>query len=204
MGRGGGDAQAGPIDGVKSPRACVLAAAALGAAIVIAACGGGASSSSTTGVAPTSTTATNSAFHLTSTAFAPGGPIPRAYTCNGPDVSLPLRWSGVPRGTRELVLIMRDPDAPGGNFIHWAVAGIAPGASGVAAGRAAALGTAGRNGFGTVGYRGPCPPAGPAHHYVITLSALSGRSDLAAGFTAGQLRTAALGVATLVGTYGRR
>jgi Raf kinase inhibitor-like YbhB/YbcL family protein len=189
---------------VKFPRACVLVAAALGAAIVIAACGGGASSSSTTGVATTSTTATNSAFHLTSTAFSPGGAIPRAYTCDGPDVSLPLRWSGVPRGTRELVLIMRDPDAPGGNFIHWAVAGIAPGTSGVAAGRGAALGTAGRNGFGTVGYRGPCPPAGPPHRYVISLTALASPSGLGPGFTASEfkLRRPAP-VAMLTGTFGR-
>ncbi len=190
---------------MRSPRACVPAAAALGTAIVIAACGGGGSSSSTAGVTATSTAATNSAFHLTSTAFAPGRPIPRAYTCDGADVSLPLRWSGVPHGTKELVLVMRDPDAPGGNFIHWAVAGIAPGTSGVAAGRAPALGTAGRNSYGTLGYRGPCPPAGPAHHYVISLTALASPSGLGAGFEAAEFKLSrpALGVAMLTGTFGR-
>jgi phosphatidylethanolamine-binding protein (PEBP) family uncharacterized protein len=90
-----------------------------------------------------------------------------------------------------------------GDFVHWAVAGISPARSGVAAG-SASLGTIGRNGFGTLGYRGPCPPRGPAHHYVITLSALAARSGLEIGFIADQLRTSALGVATLVGTYARR
>ncbi len=141
---------------------------------------------------------------LTSPAFRAGAAIPRTYTCNGRDISLPLRFTGVPRATRELVLVMRDPDAPGGDFVHWALAGIAPSTGGLPAGGVPGMVIPGRNSFGTLGYRGPCPPAGPAHHYVLTLSALPTSSGLRPGFSADQLRTSALAIATLIGTYGRR
>jgi Raf kinase inhibitor-like YbhB/YbcL family protein len=143
-------------------------------------------------------------FHLTSPVVRQNGPIPRRYTCDGADISLPLRFSGVPRATRELVLIMRDPDAPSGNFVHWALAGIPPRTTALQAGGVPGQIIPGRNSLGSLGYRGPCPPHGShAHHYVITLNALSGRSSLRPGFTADQLQTAAIGVATLVGTYRR-
>jgi phosphatidylethanolamine-binding protein (PEBP) family uncharacterized protein len=85
---------------------------------------------------------------------------------------------------------MRDPDAPGGNFIHWQLTGIAPSTRSLAAGRIPPGAKVGRNNFGTTGYRGPCPPTGPAHHYLITVTAKSG--------------AALLGTGTLVGTYARR
>jgi Raf kinase inhibitor-like YbhB/YbcL family protein len=110
----------------------------------------------------------------------------------------------VPKGAKELVLVMRDPDAPGGDFIHWAVAGIPPATTGFPAGGVPGLVAPGQNSFGSLGYRGPCPPKGNAHHYVITLSALAAPSGLKPGFTADQLHTQALGIATLIGTYARR
>jgi Raf kinase inhibitor-like YbhB/YbcL family protein len=128
--------------------------------------------------------------HVSSPAFAAGGAIPPRFTCQGQDISPPLSWSGVPRATRELELVMRDPDAPGGNFIHWQLAGIPASTRSLAAGQIPQGAKAGRNGFGTMGYRGPCPPAGPAHHYLITVSARAG--------------TALLGAGTLVGIYARR
>ncbi len=159
-------------------RAVVVAAAA----VALGGCGGG---SAPTPAVP------GSPLHLSSPAFPAGGVIPRLYTCDGRDVSPPLRWSGVPGGARELTLVMRDPDAPGGDFIHWTLTGIAPATTGVAAGRVPAGVAQGRNGFGTIGYRGPCPPPGEEpHHYLITLTALSGRT--------------VLGVGTLSGTYDRR
>ncbi len=126
-----------------------------------------------------------------SSAFAPGGRIPSLYTCDGRDVSPPLKWSGVPDGTTQLTLTMIDHDAPGGDFIHWQLSGVSPGASGLGAGQPPAVGVAGTNSFGTTGYRGPCPPKGqPPHHYVITVTALGdGR---------------ALGSGTLTATYARR
>lgn len=178
-----------------------------------------ATSSTTTTSSPTTPTSTASSttttpsggaapvpstFTLTSSAFASGAPIPKSFTCQGSDISPPLHWSGAPANTRELVLIMRDPDAPGGDFIHWAVAGISPAVSGFSAGGVSGLVTPGRNSFGTLGYRGPCPPVGAGeHHYVISLSALGARSGLAAGFSANQVPTGALGVATLTGRFGR-
>ncbi len=153
-----------------------------------------------------STTATLAhGFHLSSPAFAAGAPIPAAYTCDSIGVSPPLQISGVPPGTRELVLVMRDPDAPGGNFVHWALAGISPSTTSLPSGGVPGLVAPGRNSFGTLGYRGPCPPrGGAAHHYVLTLSALTSASGLRTGFQADQLSSPAVGIATLIGTYARR
>ncbi len=179
--------------------------AALLAALVLAGCGGSSSPSSQSTSAPATATAIapvhrSPTLHLSSAAFRPGGPIPRQYTCDGGDTPLPLSWSGVPKGAHELVLTMRDADAPGGNFVHWALAGIPASATTVPS-----SGTVeGRNSFGSTGYRGPCPPPGKPHHYVITLSALSGPSGLSAGFaTSAAPRSGALAVATLTGTYAR-
>jgi hypothetical protein len=144
-------------------------------------------------------------FHLTSPAFRPGAAIPRVYTCDGRQSSPPLRWTGVPRAAKELVLVMRDPDAPSGPLVHWAVAGIAPTTSGFPAGGVTGQVIPGRNSFGSLGYSGPCPPAGArAHHYVLTLSALASPSGLRPGFNPDQLQARALAIATLIGTYARR
>lgn len=144
-------------------------------------------------------------FRLSSAAFHDNGAIPRRYACDGTDTSLPLSWTGVPPGTRELVVVMRDPDAPGGDFVHWAVAGIRPDTSGFPAGSVGGLVIPGRNSFGRLGYRGPCPPpADHPHHYVITVTALGSSSGLRPGFSPDQLTARALGIATLTGTYARR
>jgi Phosphatidylethanolamine-binding protein len=95
-------------------------------------------------------------FLPTSIAFAAGGTIPRRHSCDGEDRSPPLSWTAPPTGSRSLALILDDPDAPGGRFVHWLAWGIPPDAGGLAEGKAAPL--EGRNDFGTVGYRGPCPP----------------------------------------------
>jgi Raf kinase inhibitor-like YbhB/YbcL family protein len=179
--------------------------AAVLVALILAGCGGSSSHSSTTSttttVSATPTVTLASGFHLSSTVFHAGGPIPPTYTCDGRDTPLPVRWTGVPKGTKELVLVMRDPDAPAGPFVHWAVAGITPSAS-IVPTRGVILG---RNSFGSVGYRGPCPPRGSRpHHYVLTLSALATPSGLRSGFSPDQLRSRALGIATLIGTYARR
>ncbi len=112
-----------------------------------------------------------------SPAFAYGAPIPRAYTCDGADRSPPLVFSGVPRAARSLVLLVLDPDAPGGTFHHWAVYDLSPAVPGLPEGvpkRAELRGfLQGTNDFGRVGYGGPCPPRGhPAHRYFFRLFAL--------------------------------
>ena len=145
-------------------------------------------------------------FSLTSTAFAVGGTIPRRHTCDGEDRSPPLSWSAPPAGTRSLALILDDPDAPGGRFIHWLAWGITPDTGGLGEGEAAP--TAGRNDFGTVGYRGPCPPRGHGRHrYRFRLHAMAGDLRLAPGAGVQELEQAltakVLAVAELVGTHER-
>jgi Raf kinase inhibitor-like YbhB/YbcL family protein len=151
-------------------------------------------------------------FALTSPAFAPGSAIPTEYTCDGSDISPPLAWSGTPGGTRSLVLVVEDPDAPGGTFRHWAVFDLPPAAKGLAAGygagRAADRLREARNDFGEGGYRGPCPPPGPVHHYHFRLLAITRPSlDLTPAATAVDVLRAAtpyvIRSTELVGTYRR-
>ena len=161
------------------------AAVAIASGGLLAACGG----SPAPGAHPGTATRSEQQLRVTSPAFASEARIPRRYTCDGRDVSPPLRWSGVPAKATELSLVMIDPDAPGGTFHHWRIRFPAS-VRALAAGHVPAGAVQGRNDFGTVGYRGPCPPAGPAHHYVITLTALAGGSVVASG--------------RLIGTYTRR
>lgn len=145
---------------------------------------------------------------LTSRAFSDQGAIPVRFTCDGDDLSPPLDWGEVPDDTAGLVLICEDPDAPRGTFVHWVLWGVPPGTAGLAEGEVPQWARQGRNGFGTVGYRGPCPPPGHGgHHYHFTLYAV--REPLAArdGARIEEVRRAiqgrVLATTTLVGTYQR-
>jgi Raf kinase inhibitor-like YbhB/YbcL family protein len=144
-------------------------------------------------------------FALTSPAFPAGGTIPPAYTCDGANVSPPLRWTAPPSGTRSLALIMDDPDAPGGTFTHWTAWNIPPRARGLE--RGARPPREGTTSFGWIGYGGPCPPPGPPHRYVFRLHALRAPLDLPRGAEraalARALRGRVLARAILVGRYGR-
>jgi Raf kinase inhibitor-like YbhB/YbcL family protein len=145
-------------------------------------------------------------FSLTSSAIAPAGTVARRHTCDGEDRSPPLSWSAPPTATASLALILDDPDAPGGRFIHWLAWGITPDTSGLAEGEAAPL--EGRNDFGTVGYRGPCPPRGHGRHrYRFRLHAVAEDLRLAPGAGVRELeralRAKVLAVAELVGTFER-
>lgn len=166
--------------------------------LAVAGCGG---MSAPTATGPATVT-TPAAIRVSSPAFASGGRIPVRYTCKGADISPPLRWTSVPSTTKELALLMIDLNAPGGTFTHWVLAGIPPTTHDMAAGRAPRGAVAGRNGFGKIGYGGPCPPAGKAHHYLIDLIALRQRMKLSPGFASGVLdrqRPVAAGV--LRGTF---
>jgi Raf kinase inhibitor-like YbhB/YbcL family protein len=145
-------------------------------------------------------------FALESNAFEHAQAIPSRYSCEGEDVSPPLRWSNVPEGTRSLALIVDDPDAPGGVFTHWLAWGLDPAAEGLGEGEAAPR--EGRNDFGTSGYRGPCPPPGHGrHHYVFRVYGLDTQLELSAGAAKAELEQAIEGhvltTAELVGTYER-
>jgi Raf kinase inhibitor-like YbhB/YbcL family protein len=142
---------------------------------------------------------------VSSTAFADGADIPRRYTCDGANVSPPLRFAGIPAGTRELALLVEDPDAPGGTFVHWVAWGIDPATPELTEG-ATPPGT-GVNGFGRRGYGGPCPPRGAPHRYVFTVFALSHPVTLSPAASADDLRRAAAGIVLaqgrLTGRYAR-
>ena len=102
--------------------------------------------------------------NITSGAFDHGAAIPRKYTCDGDNVSPPLAWSNVPGAAKELALILDDPDAPSGVFVHWVVYGLPATAAGLdqntpATEKLQTGGVQGRNGFGNPGYGGPCPQA---------------------------------------------
>jgi Raf kinase inhibitor-like YbhB/YbcL family protein len=149
----------------------------------------------------------NRLMELTSAGFRDGEAIPRRYTCEGEDRSPPLAWSGLPQGTASLALIVDDPDAPGGLFTHWLAWAIDPAAGGVGEGEPARR--EGRCDFGTIGYRGPCPPRGHGpHRYVFRLLALAREPGLPTGASRAELERAiaghVLGSAELVGSYQRR
>jgi hypothetical protein len=151
---------------------------------------------------------------ITSTAFADGRPIPKRHTGDGDDVSPPLSWSNVPEGTKELALIVDDPDAPTPQpWVHWVLYKIPgdttalPEATG-ASGRTATGMTEGENGWGRTGWGGPAPPEGHGvHHYHFKLYALDAELDLPAGASKADLLRAMTGhvlaEGELVGTYQR-
>ncbi len=152
------------------------------------------------------------ALKVQSSAFSQGGTIPKQYTCDGPDLSPPLSWTGTPEGTKSLALIMDDPDAPVGTWVHWVLynlpASVHELAEGVPTTETLPNGARqGRNDFRKIGYGGPCPPPGPAHRYFFKLYALDTELSLAPGASKGQLEEAMkghiLGQAELMGRYGR-
>jgi Raf kinase inhibitor-like YbhB/YbcL family protein len=151
---------------------------------------------------------------LTTTAFEAQDAIPTRYTADGDDVSPALSWSEDPPERASWVLLMEDPDAPQGTFTHWLVYDL-PGdvhelpEAVPATERLVGGAGQGRNDFGTLGYRGPCPPAGTAHRYRFVLSALdTPLLGLRAGSSRAEVLSAmeghVVGQAELLGTYGRR
>lgn len=144
-------------------------------------------------------------FALTSTAFATGEAIPARYTCDGEDAVPPLAWSGAPAGTRAFALIMDDPDAPGGTWVHWVLFNLP--ATATALPESEASGVEGRTNSGAGGYGGPCPPPGKAHRYFFKLYALDGPLALRRGATKADVERAmeahVLASAQLMGTYAR-
>lgn len=128
---------------------------------------------------------------LTTRAFQNEGPIPDEFSKQGGNVSPALEWTGVPDGTRSLALIVDDPDAPSGLFVHWLVYGIKPGVNTLEEHLPATAelpgGTRqGRNGFGDLGYGGPKPPSG-THRYFFHLYALDTETDLPGGLNRQEL-----------------
>ena len=150
-------------------------------------------------------------FTIKSTAFSEGANIPSRHTCDGVNLSPPLSWSGQPAGTKSFVLIVDDPDAPGGTFLHWTFFDIASSVQALPEGQPAAkLGQSGINDFGKSAYGGPCPPPGRgSHRYFFKLNALDIPSlGLSPGATLIQIEQKikghVLGTAELIGRYERK
>ena len=143
---------------------------------------------------------------ITSSAFHEGANIPSKFTCDGSDTSPPLQIGGVPPGAKSLVLIVDDPDAPGGLFTHWLVWNIPPQTGSIAEG-SAPQGVQGANDFGKSGYRGPCPPPG-THRYSFKIFALDRELELGSGAKRSQVDAAMKGhviaQGELVGRYARK
>lgn len=134
---------------------------------------------------------------LTSASFQDGR-VPKQFTCDGADTSPQLSWAAPPAATRSLALIVDDPDAPSGSFVHWVLFDM-PATKRelpVAVPKQDQLDDGsrqGRNDFGKVGYGGPCPPPGRPHRYVFQLYALDATLGLPAGATRKQVADAAKG-----------
>lgn len=154
---------------------------------------------------------------LSSPAFKHNGRIPKANTCDGADDSPALTWSGAPRGTKTLALIMEDPDAPAGTWVHWVIYDVPADEGELAAGmpkvetlaNGASQGQCwGVDSFERVGYYGPCPPPGNPHRYSFKLYALDAKLGLPPAKTKEELLDAMVGhvlaQGELVGLYGRR
>ena len=131
---------------------------------------GGPDQTTTTATVPAETTTTVAAMRVTSGGFADGQVIARSNTCAGEDVPPMLTWTGIPMGTAELAVVVRDLDADG--FVHWVVAGIPVGAGGISGGALPEGAVQATNDFGRPGWAGPCPESG-THHYEFRVYALA-------------------------------
>ena len=121
--------------------------------------------------------------NLISTAFENDGMIPSKYTCDGDDISPPLKWDSVPDGTVSIALVSDDPDAPMGTWVHWVLYNLPPDKTELpeAFGDDETLEDGTRQGitdFGKTGYGGPCPPSG-THRYFFKIYALDTMIDTA-------------------------
>ena len=149
---------------------------------------------------------------LKSSDFASGQKIPKQFTCEGEDISPALSWNDPPAGTKSFALIVDDPDAPAGTWVHWVIWNIPASTHQLPENLAKSDrldngATQGRNDFGKTGYNGPCPPPGKAHRYFFRLYALDGKLTLPPGASRQQLDGAMQGhilaQAEYLGTFRR-
>ncbi|MDD2319911.1 MAG: YbhB/YbcL family Raf kinase inhibitor-like protein [Geobacteraceae bacterium] len=144
---------------------------------------------------------------ITCQAFNHGEAIPTRFTCDGKDLNPALEWSAPPTGTRSLALIMDDPDAPVGNWVHWVVWNIPPDTRRIEEHSVPDGAVQGLNGWKRNAYGGPCPPSG-SHRYFFKLHALDTILELPESATKADLEKAMnghiLAQGELMGTYRRR
>jgi len=150
---------------------------------------------------------------VSSPAFEAGKPIPAENSCEGRNISPALNWSGAPPTTKSFAVIMDDPDAPAGIWVHWVYYDLPPATPGLPAGLKPVEspetgGKQGLNSFHQVGYGGPCPPAGRAHRYFFKVFALDTSLGLDARATRADVDAAMtghiVGRGQLMGTFQRQ
>jgi Raf kinase inhibitor-like YbhB/YbcL family protein len=143
---------------------------------------------------------------LASQAFPDKGMIPARFTCDGPDMNPSLEWGTAPTGTRSLALIMDDPDAPVGTWVHWVVWNIQPDTRHINENAVPDKAVQGLNSWKRYSYGGPCPPSG-THRYFFKLYALDTTLDLPRTTSKVELERAMRGhilaQGELMGTYRR-
>lgn len=150
---------------------------------------------------------------VSSPAFEAMAAIPKVYSCEGDDLSPALAWNGIPDGTKSIALIMDDPDAPVGTWVHWVVYNLPAGTTGLPEGASKAKSETsslpegalhGQNSWKRADYGGPCPPSGK-HRYFFHLYALDAVLDMPQGPSRKDLDKAMeghiIGQGELVGTY---
>ena len=144
---------------------------------------------------------------IASPAFLPDGMIPSKYTCDGADLSPPLLIGNIPEKTRSLALIVDDPDAPVGTWVHWVVWNIVANTREIPENSVPPGALQGTNDFRKQEYGGPCPPSG-THRYFFKLYALDSSLIAQAGATKAQVEEAmkghVLAQTELIGLYRRR
>ena len=152
-------------------------------------------------------------FQITSTAFSEGHPIPAKYSCEGSDISPPLKWTNAPANTKSYALIADDPDAPVGTWVHWVLYDLPPNTTELLedVAKSQVISGGAKQGFNSwprLGYGGPCPPPGKPHRYFFKLYALDKMLDLKPGATKKDVEAAmkghVLAEGQLMGTYQRK
>ncbi len=150
---------------------------------------------------------------ITSTAFKNEEAIPKQFSCEGDNISPALSWVGAPKSAKSFALVLEDPDAPRGMFVHWVIYDIPPSETGLAEhfplSDTLVNGTLqGKNGAGSTGYIGPCPPSGKPHRYYFRLYAVNEVLHISGDVTREKLMSAleghVVGEGELMGTYVRK
>ena len=149
---------------------------------------------------------------VTSPAFSEGVAIPKRHAGEGDNLSPAISWSGSPSSAKSFVLLVEDPDAPSGTFVHWVLFNVPPGVGKLAEGLPAkstlpGVGRQGTNDAHEIGYFGPYPPPGKPHRYFFKIFALDRMLDLPDGCDPAQVHLAMqdhiLDTGSLMGTYRR-
>jgi Raf kinase inhibitor-like YbhB/YbcL family protein len=149
---------------------------------------------------------------VSSPAFSEGKSIPKKYTGAGDDVSPPLKWGKVPAGTKSIAVICDDPDAPKKTWVHWVLFNLPPDTKELPEGvekkkTLSSKAKQGKNDMKKIGYNGPYPPKGKAHHYHFKVYALDKKLSLKAGSTKKKLlanmKGHILAEGQLIGTFKR-